>query len=102
MHGSLSRAGVRSSLAAADPRALLQYRKSLALVAGAVAATGFAPLHFWPLSLAALALLMSLVAETGDVRRAALLGWLFGVGHFTVGNAWIATAFTYQAEMPAW
>ena len=34
--------------------------------------------------------------------RPPLLGWLFGLGHFTIGNYWIATAFTYQANMPAW
>ncbi len=28
--------------------------------------------------------------------------WRFGVGHFIVGLNWIATAFTYQAAMPAW
>ncbi|MBA4748833.1 MAG: apolipoprotein N-acyltransferase, partial [Sphingopyxis sp.] len=35
-------------------------------------------------------------------RRAFALGWAFGVGHFTLGLNWIATAFTYQAAMPAW
>ena len=35
-------------------------------------------------------------------RRAALIGWLFGVGHFTIGNNWIAVAFTFQAAMPIW
>jgi apolipoprotein N-acyltransferase len=34
--------------------------------------------------------------------RAFLRGWLFGVGHFIVGLNWIATAFTYQSNMPAW
>jgi apolipoprotein N-acyltransferase len=29
-------------------------------------------------------------------------GWWFGLGHFTLGLNWIATAFTYQAAMPAW
>src|SRR5688500_12524857 len=43
----------------------------------------------------------ALIAETPDAKRAAWLGWLFGVGHFTFGNNWIATAFTHQAEMPA-
>jgi len=33
---------------------------------------------------------------------ALLAGWLWGVGHFCLGNNWIATAFTYQAKMPAW
>ena len=27
---------------------------------------------------------------------------MFGLGHFTIGNSWIATAFTYQANMPVW
>ena len=31
-----------------------------------------------------------------------MLGWLFGVGHFTFGNQWIAVAFTFQAAMPIW
>ncbi|MCC5758125.1 hypothetical protein LH490_27615, partial [Klebsiella pneumoniae] len=30
------------------------------------------------------------------------IGWAFGVGHFALGLNWIATAFTYQAAMPAW
>lgn len=71
-----------------------------ALALGVVAATGFQPLGWWPLALLAMAAFAALVAETPDARRAALLGWLFGVGHFTFGNNWIATAFTYQAEMP--
>src|SRR5690606_6947158 len=43
----------------------------------------------------------ALVAEAADARRAAWLGWWFGVAHFTVSNNWIAEAFTHQAEMPA-
>jgi apolipoprotein N-acyltransferase len=30
------------------------------------------------------------------------VGWAFGVGIFTVGLNWIATAFTFQSNMPAW
>ena len=33
---------------------------------------------------------------------ALLVGWGFGLGQFVVGLNWIATAFTYQAAMPAW
>jgi len=73
-----------------------------ALAAGLVSAAGFAPLSLWPLTLAALAALLHLIATAPDWKRAGWLGWLFGVGHFTFGNGWIATAFTYQAEMPQW
>jgi apolipoprotein N-acyltransferase len=72
-----------------------------ALALGLVSATGFAPLSLWPVALAAMALFVALIAEAPDAKRAAWLGWLFGVAHFTFGNNWIATAFTHQAEMPA-
>ncbi|MFM9935814.1 MAG: apolipoprotein N-acyltransferase [Novosphingobium sp.] len=72
------------------------------IVSGGLAATGFQPLALWPLTLAALAFLFDRIEHARSARRAALAGWLFGLGYFTVGNGWIATAFTYQAEMPAW
>lgn len=76
---------------------------SLALIgAGALAATGFQPLGLWPLTLAALAFLIDRIGQARSPRSAALAGWLFGLGYFTLGNNWIATAFTYQAAMPAW
>ena len=81
---------------------LLSIPRLSALVLGALAATGFQPLGLWPLTLLGIAGLLALIARAESAKRAALLGWLFGVGHFTVGNTWIATAFTYQAEMPAW
>jgi len=73
----------------------------LAPALGAVAATGFQPLGLWPLALLAIGLFVLLVERAPDWRRAGLLGWLFGLAHFTFADAWIATAFTYQAEMPA-
>lgn len=72
------------------------------LIAGGISATGFAPLNWWPLTLLCLALLTYLIVKAESGKRAFLLGWLFGVGHFCIGNNWIATAFTYQAAMPAW
>ncbi|WRH77034.1 MAG: apolipoprotein N-acyltransferase [Sphingobium sp.] len=83
--------------------ALVERRGGWALlVMGGISATGFAPLNLWPLTLLGLMLLMHLVARADSGRRAFWLGWLFGLGHFTIGNNWIATAFTYQANMPAW
>lgn len=67
---------------------------------GLVAATGFPPLALWPLAIAAVAGFAWLVWRSASWRQAALLGWLFGVAHFTLANNWIATAFTFQAEMP--
>lgn len=79
-----------------------RYPRLGALVLGAGAACGFQPLALWPLTLLGVAGLIALVRAAAGWRQAALLGWSFGVGHFTVGNFWIATAFTYQAAMPGW
>ena len=76
--------------------------RKVAVALGGLAACGFQPLALWPLTILAVAGLTHLLGRAADGKRAALLGWLFGVGHFTVGNTWIATAFTYQANMPAW
>ncbi|HEX8262463.1 MAG TPA: apolipoprotein N-acyltransferase, partial [Allosphingosinicella sp.] len=74
---------------------------ALAFLAGLAAACGFEPLGLWPLTLAAAALLLWLVRGAPRLSGALARGWWFGVGHFVVGLNWIATAFTYQAEMPA-
>ena len=74
----------------------------IAFALGTIAACGFAPLQLWPLTLLCFAALGGLLAETTGLRRALALGWWFGLGHFCLGLNWIATAFTYQAAMPAW
>lgn len=82
-------------------QSVIRYPRLASLVLGVLAATGFQPLGWWPLAIAAMAAFAVLCAAAPDARRAAFLGWLFGVGHFTFGNNWIATAFTHQTEMPA-
>ena len=72
-----------------------------ALGLGLLSATGFQPLALWPLAMLAAGGGLMLTARAASARQAAWLGWLFGVAHFTLGNNWIATAFTHQAEMPA-
>lgn len=73
-----------------------------AMGAGAASAYGFEPWGLWPLTLVCFALLIHLIAHAQNTKRAFILGWLFGVGHFTFGNQWIAVAFTFQAAMPIW
>ncbi|NBC37069.1 apolipoprotein N-acyltransferase [Novosphingobium sp. FSY-8] len=68
---------------------------------GAGGATGFEPWHLWPLTLLSIAGLGWLVSRVAGPGWAFFCGWLWGVGHFSAGNNWIATAFTYQSKMPA-
>ena len=81
--------------------AFFAHPRLAALASGLLAALGFPPLGWWPIALVGMAGLAALLARTTGWRQAAWLGWLFGVGHFTFANNWIATAFTYQANMPA-
>jgi apolipoprotein N-acyltransferase len=73
-----------------------------AFLAGLASALGFAPLGLWPLMLAGLAALLWLIEDAPSRRSALARGWWFGFGQFVLGLNWIATAFTYQAAMPAW
>ena len=81
---------------------LLEGRPRLfSLALGLVSACGFPPLHLWPLSLMALAAFIVLLHRAGSWREAGVLGFLYGWSHLALANNWIATAFTYQSEMPA-
>ena len=71
-----------------------------ALILGAVAATGFAPLQAWPLTLLGLAGFAFLVHDAPTLKQALWRGWLFGLGHFTVNSNWIQHAFDFQSAMP--
>jgi len=73
-----------------------------ALIAGAISAFAFEPVGWWPLMLVGIALLCELLDRTRTLGRSLLLGFAFGFGQFAVGLNWIATAFTFQANMPPW
>lgn len=79
---------------------LLPRPRLIALIAGAVSATAFAPLDWWVAGVICVAILLRLAHEAPTLKQALLRGWLFGLGHFTVGNNWIQHAFTYQERMP--
>jgi apolipoprotein N-acyltransferase len=74
----------------------------IALLVGAASAFAFEPFALWPLMPIAFAVLCEMIARAPTLRRALLIGWGFSVGQFCVGLNWIATAFTFQAAMPAW
>lgn len=72
------------------------------LVLGGASATGFAPLNWWFLTLLCFAGLIALIERAPTLRIALATGWWFGLGHFTIGLNWIATAFYFQDAMPHW
>jgi apolipoprotein N-acyltransferase len=75
---------------------------AIALLLGVLSAFGFAPFDLWPLLLFAFGTLYLPLARAETRWQAALIGWCFGLGQFVLGLDWIAKAFTYQANMPAW
>ena len=72
-----------------------------AFLLGAASAFAFEPVGLWPLLPVAFAILCELICRSKKMWRALLTGWAFGVGQFAVGLNWIATAFTFQSNMPA-
>jgi len=73
----------------------------LAAVAGAIFPLGLAPFDAWPLSLVAVGALFFLLDEAPP-RRAALLGWAFGVGKYGVGASWIYVSIHDYGPAPVW
>lgn len=70
----------------------------LSVLAGAFAATGFAPFHILPAAIVALACLAWLCRLARSVCFAFALGWCFGLGYFAVGLHWVAQSFFVDPE----
>ena len=81
-------------------------RLLLAFAAGAVSATAFAPLDFFPAMLLGYAVLVLLLdrADAGSrpVWRGAAAGWAFFFGQFLVGLHWIAYPFLIYPDSNLW
>jgi apolipoprotein N-acyltransferase len=74
----------------------------MAALAGAASAFAFQPVNAWPLLPIAFAGLCELLSRATTLRRALAIGYAFGFAQFLIAMNWIATAFTYQSNMPAW
>ena len=73
-------------------------RALLVIAAGALLAFGFAPYGFYPLAFISLAVLFYLTRGVTP-RRAAFLGWCYGVGMFGHGVWWIQVSI-HQFGLP--
>jgi apolipoprotein N-acyltransferase len=76
-------------------------RALLAVAAGALVATSFAPLNFWPLAILCPALLIWLW-EGAKPREAAWLGFWFNAGTFAAGTYWLYISIHVFGEAPLW
>jgi len=72
-----------------------------ALLAGVAHTLSFAPFDAWWLQIAALAALAFLASRAGPAR-AALLGWLFGIGWLVSGLWWLYISMHDFGGMPWW
>ena len=87
-------------------------RGAVAVLAGAASVLAMAPFFFSPILFITLPVLVWLmdgsIARAADgsalqrVKRAAFVGWLFGLGYFLAGLFWIGEAFLVEAERFAW
>lgn len=73
----------------------------LALVAGSALPLAFAPLNLHPLGPLSVAGLF-LLWTAATPRRAAILGYAFGLGMFTVGATWVYISFLKFGGIPVW
>ncbi len=68
---------------------------------GAATVLGFAPFYLFPLPIITLALLLGLWRKAESPRRAAALGFAFGLGFFGAGVSWIYISLHDFGGMPA-
>ncbi len=74
----------------------------LAFLCGLLSAAAFAPISFVVVLVPAFVTLMWQIAATTNGRRAFVLGWSFGAGHFLAGLYWVGIAMTVDFERFWW
>ena len=72
-----------------------------AFALGAASVAGFAPLYLYPLPFLTLAALFLLWRGARSPKRAATIGWWFGLGFFLVGVSWVYVSLNTFGAMPA-
>lgn len=77
-------------------------RALLLLSLGGLAATAFPPLHLVFFLIPAFTGLFWLLDDSSGKRDAFFTGWLFGIGHFSVGFYWVGHAFLVDSARYGW
>ena len=80
-------------------------RVVLAFIAGCIAVSGWAPLAWWPISLACYAALFFLLLNTSETQQSIAVGLAFAIGLHGTGSSWIYTAMhdkVHRGALGAW
>lgn len=77
-------------------------RPGAAALGGFALGLGQAPWSHWPVALLGLALVLHLANAEETPRRAALLVFVAGLGHFALTLSWITQPFLVEAERYGW
>ncbi len=72
------------------------------VVVGGLAATAFPPVHFLPFLVPAFVVLFWMTDAQATRWQAFRVGWLFGLGHFSVGFYWVGHAFLVDSARYGW
>ncbi|HZP87368.1 MAG TPA: apolipoprotein N-acyltransferase [Burkholderiales bacterium] len=72
----------------------------LAALFGAASVLGFAPFYVWPVPIVTLAGFAWLIRQASSARRAAALGFAFGMGFFLTGVSWVFVSMHDFGGMP--
>lgn len=76
--------------------------KLACFAAGALTATAFAPLYWWPVLFITLPFLFLVLDKARHWRSASLYALAFGYGYFMAGTYWIAYALAVDIEKFGW
>ena len=71
-----------------------------AIVGALTAWLGFAPVGWWWFPFVGFAILAALIVRAPTVKRGALIGFLFGLGYFLAGVAWVRISLNEFGGMP--
>ncbi|MCK0126212.1 apolipoprotein N-acyltransferase [Gelidibacter sp. F2691] len=87
-----------ASRISAHPR----WRVVVLILAGAFAALGQAPFQIWAATLSGFLVGYLIWRHSHSSRSAALYGWLFGLGYFSVTMSWLVNPFFVEPDRHGW
>lgn len=80
----------------------IKHKKTALILAGALAALGFAPVYALPLFVAGLIFAFLMADGAKTLKQSALFGYMFGFGFFCAGFYWIANALLVDVFVFGW